>query len=146
MFLSRNKKNTVYPCIPQFYYIKVGLRGSKLYRYVFVMLWALSQVINLRICFEEAFAFSSDLSIGLCSLIWIFIFSIYGAFCMMRQVLLPQNDDIDKTFCDTLLSNWPTLHLVQLIYGVHSRQDGTKYTHVKGVWYIWWFIRYFQQR
>ena len=45
MFLSRNKKNNVYPCQPQFYYINVGLwgggwgggRGSKLYRYVFVM-------------------------------------------------------------------------------------------------------------
>ena len=29
MLLSRNKKNKVYPCKPQFYYIKVGLRGSK---------------------------------------------------------------------------------------------------------------------
>ena len=38
MFLSSNKKNNVYPCKPQFYYIKVVLRGSKLYRYVFVML------------------------------------------------------------------------------------------------------------
>ena len=38
MFLNRNKKNNVYPCKPQFYYIKWGLRGSKLYRYVFVML------------------------------------------------------------------------------------------------------------
>ena len=37
MLLSRNKKNNVYPCKPQFYYRKVGLRGSKLYRYVFVM-------------------------------------------------------------------------------------------------------------
>ena len=37
MFLSRNKKNNVYPCKPQFYYIKVGLRGSELYRRVFVM-------------------------------------------------------------------------------------------------------------
>ena len=37
MFLSRNKKNNVYPCKPQFYYIKVGLKGSKLYRRVFVM-------------------------------------------------------------------------------------------------------------
>ena len=37
MFLSRNKKNNVYPCKPQFYYIKWGLRGSKLYRRVFVM-------------------------------------------------------------------------------------------------------------
>ena len=38
MFLSRNKKNNVYPCKPQFYYIKVGFKGSKLYRYVFVMI------------------------------------------------------------------------------------------------------------
>ena len=37
MFLSRNNKNNVYPCKPQFYCIKVGFRGSKLYRYVFVM-------------------------------------------------------------------------------------------------------------
>ena len=37
MFLSKNKKNNVYPCKPQFYYIKVGLRGSKLYRQVFGM-------------------------------------------------------------------------------------------------------------
>ena len=27
MFLSRNKKNNIYPCKPQFYYIKVGLKG-----------------------------------------------------------------------------------------------------------------------
>ena len=37
MFLSKNKKNNVYPCKPQFYCIKVGFKGSKLYRYVFVM-------------------------------------------------------------------------------------------------------------
>ena len=37
MFLNRNMKNNVNPCKPQFYYIKVGLKGSKLYRYVFVM-------------------------------------------------------------------------------------------------------------
>ena len=37
MFSSRNKKNNVYPCKPQFYYINWGLRGSKLYRNVFVM-------------------------------------------------------------------------------------------------------------
>ena len=37
MFLSRNKKNNVYPCKPQFYYIKVVFEGSKLYRHVFVM-------------------------------------------------------------------------------------------------------------
>ena len=37
MFLIRNKKKNVHPCIPQFYYIKWGLRGSILYRYDFVM-------------------------------------------------------------------------------------------------------------
>ena len=36
MFLCRNKKNNVYPCKPQFYYIKIGFKGSKLYRYLFV--------------------------------------------------------------------------------------------------------------
>ena len=30
MFLSRNKKNNVYPCKPQFNYIKVGLKGVKI--------------------------------------------------------------------------------------------------------------------
>ena len=37
MFLSRNRKNNVHPCKPQFYYIKVGFKGVKLYRRVFVM-------------------------------------------------------------------------------------------------------------
>ena len=30
MFLSRNKKNSVYPCKPQFCYIKVGFKGVKI--------------------------------------------------------------------------------------------------------------------
>ena len=30
MFLSRNKENKVYPCKPQFYYIKVGFKGVKI--------------------------------------------------------------------------------------------------------------------
>ena len=30
MFLSRNKKNNVYPCKPQFYYITVGFKGVKI--------------------------------------------------------------------------------------------------------------------
>ena len=29
-FLSRNKENNVYPCKPQFYYIKVGFKGVKI--------------------------------------------------------------------------------------------------------------------
>ena len=35
MFLSRNKKNNVYPCKPQFYYIKVGFKGDQNYIGVF---------------------------------------------------------------------------------------------------------------
>ena len=30
MFSSKNKKNIVYPCKPQFYYIKVGFKGVKM--------------------------------------------------------------------------------------------------------------------
>ena len=30
MFLIRNKKNNVYPCKPQFWYIKVGFKGVKI--------------------------------------------------------------------------------------------------------------------
>ena len=30
MFLSRNKKNNVYPCKSHFYYIKVGFKGVKI--------------------------------------------------------------------------------------------------------------------
>ena len=52
MFLSRNKKNNVYPYKPQFYYIKVGFRVSKLYRYVFVLTW--------RSVESQGFTISSD--------------------------------------------------------------------------------------
>ena len=30
VFLSRNKKNNVYPCKPQFYYVKEGFEGVKI--------------------------------------------------------------------------------------------------------------------
>ena len=30
MFLSEIRKNNVYPCKPQFYYIKVGFKGVKI--------------------------------------------------------------------------------------------------------------------
>ena len=48
MFLSRNKKNNVYPCKPQFYSIKVGFKGSKLYRHVFVMVCWRIGIFHLR--------------------------------------------------------------------------------------------------
>ena len=38
MFLSRNKKNNIYPCKPLFYYMKVGFKGGgQTYRHVFTM-------------------------------------------------------------------------------------------------------------
>ena len=37
MFSSKNKKSNLCPCKPLFYYIKVGFKGSKLYKHVFVM-------------------------------------------------------------------------------------------------------------
>ena len=36
-FFSRNKKNDVYPCKHKVYYIKMGFKGFKLYRHVFVI-------------------------------------------------------------------------------------------------------------
>ena len=48
MVLSRNKRNNVYPCKPQFYYI--GLRGSKLYNRVFVMAWSVACVLSVMVC------------------------------------------------------------------------------------------------
>ena len=46
MFLSRNRKNNVYPCKPQFYYIKVGFKGGQYYIGVFswwiAEMWAYS--------------------------------------------------------------------------------------------------------
>ena len=30
LFLSRNKKNNIYPCKPQFYYMKVGVNGVRI--------------------------------------------------------------------------------------------------------------------
>ena len=46
MFLSRNKKNNVYPCKLQFYYMKMGFKGwgVKLCRHVFVIITYLSIV------------------------------------------------------------------------------------------------------
>ena len=35
MFLIRNKKNNVYPCKLQFYYIKVGFKGVKIIKAYF---------------------------------------------------------------------------------------------------------------
>ena len=46
MFLSRNKNNNVYPCKPQFYYIKVGFKESTLYRLVCDVFFILFQGLS----------------------------------------------------------------------------------------------------
>ena len=35
MFWNKNKKKKLYPCIPQFYYIKVGFKGAYISRTCF---------------------------------------------------------------------------------------------------------------
>ena len=50
MFLSRNKKKHIYPCKLQFSFIKVGFKGVKLYRHVFVMFLDYSLNIKPWIC------------------------------------------------------------------------------------------------
>ena len=51
-------KDNVYPCKPQFYYIKVGLRGSKLYRYVFVSISLIDITMYVpKMCFLLMFVY-----------------------------------------------------------------------------------------
>ena len=54
MFLSRNKANNVYPCEPQFYYIKVRFKGVKI----------------IKVCFRDAKSASDcmDAHVDLCLL------------------------------------------------------------------------------
>ena len=55
MFMSRNKKNNVYPCKSRSYDIKKGLRGSQLYRHVFVM-------VNMKSCVQRSIIHSHELN------------------------------------------------------------------------------------
>ena len=54
-----NKKNNVYPCKPQFYYIKMVLRGSKLYRHVFVMKFIKPSLEDLKV-YEHVYFYKDD--------------------------------------------------------------------------------------
>ena len=47
MFLSRDKKNNIYPFKPQFYYIEVGFKGVKI----------------IQACFRDGYCYSDDLSV-----------------------------------------------------------------------------------
>ena len=56
MFLSRNKKNNVYPCKSQFYYIKVGFKEIKI----------------IRACFRDAYDY--DISAESSLTVFLFVF------------------------------------------------------------------------
>ena len=73
MFLSSNKKNNVHPCKPQFYYIKVGFKGSKLYRYVFVMISIFSIWIPLTAQVKKSMKFHPNFTKILLKFKWNFI-------------------------------------------------------------------------
>ena len=45
MFSSKNKKYNVYPCKPQFYYIKVGFKGVKI-------IWACFSDVQIILCMQ----------------------------------------------------------------------------------------------
>ena len=47
MFLGRNKKNNVYPCKPQFYYIKVGFKGVNMILASFRDVFTFDQLITM---------------------------------------------------------------------------------------------------
>ena len=46
MFLSKHKKNNVYPCKPQFYHIEVGFKGVKTSHFIQMQL----QITKTCIC------------------------------------------------------------------------------------------------
>ena len=58
MVLSKNKKNNVYPCKPQFYYIKVGFKGVKIIQacfcYGFFIKSVTATTFNLRRVCDQA--------------------------------------------------------------------------------------------
>ena len=72
MFLSRNKNNNVYPSKPQFYYIKVGFKGVKINRHVFVMCLPFSFLYLFVSAFTKGLSLrgsSERLLTGMCSFI-----------------------------------------------------------------------------
>ena len=74
MFLSRNKKNNVYPYKPHFYYIKVGFKGGQ--NYIGMFSWCneiSNQVSHLRSLIRVLFLRMKKLYLSkMHKLIWIF--------------------------------------------------------------------------
>ena len=58
MFLSRNKKHYVYPCKPQFYYIKVGFKWGQNYVGMFSCGILIQQTWNITHAIESLLLYS----------------------------------------------------------------------------------------
>ena len=71
-------KNNVYPCKAQFLYIKGSLRGSKLYRYAFVMA-GMQRGSDKNIVLSVSALFSYDIRV---------LFSYYNYFLIYPHILL----------------------------------------------------------
>ena len=107
--LSRNKKNNVYPCKPQFYYIKWGLRGSKLYRYVFVMIWIWAT--NWQFCWTSVIIvevlFCSQLFYWICAVLFRHcIFPLHVFFRYFLKAVLRDCNLYCMTSVKFFLSTW----------------------------------------
>ena len=83
MFLSRNKKNKLYPCKPQFYHIKVGFKGVKI----------------IKVCFHDVLKIGSSV---------LFFQELFLSGLSSKQEFL--NDRSISVFVDACTLYSPTTH------------------------------------
>ena len=128
MFLSRNKKINVYPCKPQFYCIKVGFKGSKLCRRVFVMKGKMSiyhcretkSMVANHLCLRHIIG--SVVGWDLCSENRYFHFALY---CIPIE-----NFDTQRSWWRINFSFFSYFHYLRAYHGYreHLRQNPEKLT------------------
>ena len=88
VFLSGNKKNNVYPCKPQFYYIKVGFEGVKI----------------IQACFRVVVSFNSCaicIPSGCIQYLPLARLSHAGTLCLDRCNALALNSGYPRRICET---------------------------------------------
>ena len=84
MFWSKNKKN-VYPCKPQFYYIKVGCNG------VFVTRTCFRNGVNDEISFQNVYAYRAPVKLWIRGMLITYCvcdFLFYGYPCMKKENMM----------------------------------------------------------
>ena len=67
--LSRNKNNNIYPCKPQFYYIKVGFKGVKI----------------IQVCFRDVFRGSNGVRIPV--VFWFIVYLFLSSFSLVEHLV-----------------------------------------------------------